>query len=80
MNLVGSDLRSSAALIIAGIIAKGSSKIYGLEHLDRGYENFELKLKNLGVKIIREISKNAFEENGYKIEPKSENLSKLEAA
>ena len=80
MNLVGSDLRSSAALIIAGIIAKGSSKIYGLEHLDRGYENFELKLKNLGVKIIREISKNTFEENGYKIEPRSEKLSKLKAA
>ena len=57
-----------------------SSKIYGLEHLDRGYENFELKLKNLGVKIIREISKNTFEENRYKIEPKSENPSKLEAA
>ena len=80
MHLEGSDLRSSAALIIAGIIAKGSSNIYGLEHLDRGYENFELKLKNLGVKIIREISKSTFEENGYKIEPKSENLSKLEAA
>ena len=80
MNLVGSDLRSSAALIIAGIIAKGSSNFYGLEHLDRGYENFELKLKNLGVKIIREISKNNFEENGYKIEPRSDNLSKLEAA
>ena len=80
MNLVGSDLRSSAALIIAGIIAKGSSKIYGLEHLDRGYENIELKLKNLGVKIIREISKNTFEENRYKIDPKSENFSKLEAA
>jgi len=80
MNLVGSDLRSSASLIIAGIIAKGISNIYGLEHLDRGYENFELKLKNLGVKIIREISKNTFEENRYKIESKSENLSKLEAA
>ena len=80
MNLVGSDLRSSAALIIAGIIAKGTSKIYGLEHLDRGYENFELKLKNLGVKIIREISKNTFVENGYNIEPKSEDFSKLEVA
>ena len=80
MNLVGSDLRSSAALIIAGIIAKGSSKIYGLEHLDRGYENFELKLKNLGVKIIREINKNTFKENEYKIEPKSENISRMEAA
>jgi len=80
MDLVGSDLRSSAALIIAGIIAKGSSNFYGLEHLDRGYENFELKLKNLGVKIIREISESTFEENGYKIKPKSKNLSKLEAA
>ena len=80
MDLVGSDLRSSAALIIAGIIAKGSSKIYGLEHLDRGYENFELKLKNLGVKIIREASKNTFDENEYKIESKSENFSKLEVA
>ena len=80
MNLVGSDLRSSAALIIAGIISKGSSNFYGLEHLDRGYENFELKLKKLGVKIIREISKDTFEENGYKIQPKSVNLSKLEAA
>ena len=49
-------------------------------YLDRGYENFESKLKNLGVKIIREISKNTFEQNGYKIEPKSGDLSKLEAA
>ena len=80
MNLVGSDLRSSAALIIAGIIAEGTSRIYGLEHLDRGYENFESKLKNLGVKIIREISKNTIEETGYKVEPKSENFSKLEVA
>ena len=62
------------------MIAKGSSKIYGLEHLDRGYENFELKLKNLGVKIIREISKDNFEENGYILEPKSKKLPKLEAA
>ena len=80
MNLVGSDLRSSAALIIAGIIAKGSSKIYGLEHLDRGYENFELKLKKLGIKIIREVSKSTIEENRYKIKPKSEENSTLKAA
>ena len=78
MNLVGSDLRSSAALIIAGIIAKGSSKFYGLEHLDRGYENFELKLKNLGIKIIREVNKDYSEDNEYKTQ--SENISRLEAA
>ena len=34
MDLAGSDLRSSAALIIAGIIAEGTSVVYGLEHLD----------------------------------------------
>ena len=57
MNLVGLDLRSSAALIIAALISKSSSHIYGLEHLDRGYENFEEKLSKLGVEIIRETTK-----------------------
>ena len=57
MDLEGSDLRSSAALIIAALIAKNTSFIYGLEHLDRGYENFESKLSQLGVKIKRETSK-----------------------
>ena len=80
MDLVGSDLRSSAALIIAGIIAKGCSKIYGLEHLDRGYENFELKLNNLGIKIIRETTKNTFEDDGLKIKPEPEDNSKLKVA
>ena len=80
MNLMASDLRSSAALIIAGIIAKGISKIYGLEHLDRGYENFELKLKNLGIKITREVSKKTLEKNEYKIKTKSEKLSNLKVA
>ena len=57
MNLVGSDLRSSAALIIAALISENISHIYGLEHLDRGYENFEVKLSKLGVEIIRETTK-----------------------
>ena len=58
MKLVGSDLRSSAALIIAALISTEISHIYGLEHLDRGYENFELKLSQLGVHIIRETTEN----------------------
>ena len=66
MDLVGSDLRSSAALIIAGIVAKGTSKIYGLEHLDRGYENFESKLKILGIKITREFSKKTLTNKEFK--------------
>ena len=80
MNLVGSDLRSSAALIIAGIIAKGSSKIYGLEHLDRGYENFELKLKKLGIEIMREFNKKKYLEKEYKIKLDSRDASKMKAA
>ena len=80
MDLVASDLRSSAALIIAGIIATGSSKIYGLEHLDRGYENFESKLKILGIKITREFNKKTFRENKYKIDSDSEDISGCKAA
>ena len=77
MDLIGSDLRSSAALIIAGIIAEGTSKIYGLEHLDRGYENFESKLKTLGIKITREFNKNTFTENEFKAGKDSEETEKF---
>ena len=80
MDLVGSDLRSSAALIIAGIIAKGISRIYGLEHLDRGYENFESKLKILGIKITREFNKNNFAENEFKVAKNSKDIQKFKVA
>ena len=80
MDLVSSDLRSSAALIIAGIIAKGSSKIYGLEHLDRGYENFESKLKILGIKITREFNKDTFKKNELRVGKDSEDIQKFKVA
>ena len=80
MDLLASDLRSSAALIIAGIIAKGSSRIYGLEHLDRGYENFESKLKILGIKITREFNKRAFTEKEYKITSDPDDIPRCSAA
>ncbi len=48
-----SDLRAGAALIIAGIIADGTTEIYNLEHIDRGYENIEEKFRNLGARIER---------------------------
>ena len=48
-----SDLRAGAALIIAGIIAEGTTEIYNLEHIDRGYENIEEKFRKLGAKIRR---------------------------
>ena len=55
-DLIGTDLRSSAALVIAALVSENISKIYGLEHLDRGYEEFEYKLSKLGVNIKREIN------------------------
>jgi UDP-N-acetylglucosamine 1-carboxyvinyltransferase len=48
-----SDLRAGAALIIAGIIADGTTEIYNLQHIDRGYEKIEEKFKSLGANIIR---------------------------
>ena len=47
------DLRAGAALIIAGIMAKGKTEVYNLQHIDRGYENIENKFRNLGAKIER---------------------------
>jgi UDP-N-acetylglucosamine 1-carboxyvinyltransferase len=47
------DLRSGAALLIAALIADGESIISEVEHIDRGYENFEEKLIQLGASIKR---------------------------
>ena len=47
------DLRAAAALVVAGIVAKGKTEIYNLEYLDRGYENLEEKFRKLGAKIER---------------------------
>tara|TARA_B100000212_G_scaffold332021_1_gene299830 strand:+ start:151 stop:1527 length:1377 start_codon:yes stop_codon:yes gene_type:complete len=57
-NLKGSDLRSTAAIIIAALTSDNISFVQGLEHLDRGYENFECKLKKLGANISRDTTKN----------------------
>jgi UDP-N-acetylglucosamine 1-carboxyvinyltransferase len=48
-----SDLRAGAALILAGIYAKGETQIFQLEHIDRGYEKIHTKLKNIGADIRR---------------------------
>jgi UDP-N-acetylglucosamine 1-carboxyvinyltransferase len=49
-----SDLRAGAALVIAGLMAQGITEVTGLEHIDRGYENLEEKLRGLGARIWRE--------------------------
>ncbi len=47
------DLRAGAALIIAGIVAEGTTQVYNVEHIDRGYENIEEKFRKLGANITR---------------------------
>ncbi len=47
------DLRASAAMVLAGLIAEGVTTIEGLQYLDRGYEKIESKLSNLGAHIKR---------------------------
>lgn len=47
------DLRAGATLVLAALSAKGESVIFGVEHLDRGYEKFEERLRDLGANIKR---------------------------
>ena len=79
-TLVGSDLRSSAALVIAALVSNRISYIYGLEHLDRGYENFELKLAQLGAHITREKSRRIIKETtnkNFNLNLNKKNFSKI---
>lgn len=52
-ELMASDLRASAALVVAGLAASGQSKISRIYHIERGYENIEKKFEKLGAKIKR---------------------------
>jgi UDP-N-acetylglucosamine 1-carboxyvinyltransferase len=52
--VMASDLRASAALILAGLAAKGRTEISRIYHLDRGYHKIEEKMEKLGAKIKRE--------------------------
>ena len=52
--VMASDLRASAALVLAGLVAKGQTEVSRIYHLDRGYENLVAKLQSLGARIRRE--------------------------
>ena len=52
---MASDLRASMCLILGALVASGTSEIDGVFHLDRGYENLENKLSNLGANIKRSM-------------------------
>lgn len=51
--VMASDLRASAALVIAGLVARGQTVVKRIYHLDRGYENLDAKLCGLGARIER---------------------------
>lgn len=51
--VMASDLRASAALVIAGLAAKGTTQVNRVYHIDRGYENIDGKLRKLGARIQR---------------------------
>jgi UDP-N-acetylglucosamine 1-carboxyvinyltransferase len=51
--VMASDLRASAALVIAGLAAKGATQVNRVYHLDRGYENIDRKLRALGARVER---------------------------
>ena len=52
-DIMGSDLRASAALVLAGLIAEGETTISRIYHLDRGYEDFEAKMAQIGATVKR---------------------------
>jgi UDP-N-acetylglucosamine 1-carboxyvinyltransferase len=51
--VMASDLRASAALVIAGLAARGTTHVHRVYHIDRGYENIDGKLRKLGARVER---------------------------
>jgi UDP-N-acetylglucosamine 1-carboxyvinyltransferase len=51
--VMASDLRASAALVIAGLAARGTTQVNRVYHIDRGYENIDKKLRQLGARVER---------------------------
>ncbi len=52
-DVMATDLRASSALVLAGLIADGTTDIHRIYHLDRGYDSLDKKLQNVGVDIVR---------------------------
>lgn len=59
--VIATDLRAAAALVLAGLAAEGQTTIQGLHHLDRGYDQLDVKLQQLGAKILRVEAKTPVE-------------------
>ena len=54
-SVYSTDLRAGAALIVAGVAANGTTEVFNLQHIDRGYENIEEKFRTLGADIQRVV-------------------------
>jgi UDP-N-acetylglucosamine 1-carboxyvinyltransferase len=52
-SIMASDLRASAALVLAGLVAQGETEVHRVYHIDRGYERIEARLGALGARIQR---------------------------
>jgi len=50
---IATDLRASASLVLAGLVARGQTEVRRVYHLDRGYEKIEVKLRKLGADMMR---------------------------
>ena len=53
--VTGTDLRAAAAMVLAGLSAKGITEVAGLKHLDRGYDDLQAKLSAVGAEVKRNI-------------------------
>lgn len=52
-SLVANDIRGGMSLVLAGLAAEGTTDISGIAHIDRGYENLDMKLHSLGADVKR---------------------------
>ena len=52
-HVAATDLRAGAALVLAGLAAKGTTEVFDIYHIERGYENFVAKFRDLGADIVR---------------------------
>jgi UDP-N-acetylglucosamine 1-carboxyvinyltransferase len=55
--VVSSDVRAGAGLVLAGLVAEGTTLVSGIHHIDRGYAGFEQQLRALGADITREADR-----------------------
>ncbi len=63
--VAGSDLRATAAMVLAGLAAEGTTDVSGVQFLDRGYEGFESKLRGVGAEIERVVTDDTFDDETF---------------